>query len=252
MTVRLGFGVAAHLNSEILIIDEVLAVGDWNFQRKCISKMQEIAKESGRSIIFVSHQMQLIEMLCDCVILLNKGAIDFKGETIKGIEKYLNNTQYVNTIKLNQSRDNLDGISLTKITLTDSSKISRHTFLCGEQFRINLHIKVGKEYRAINPMFMVNVHTQDGIPILCQHNLLMGTSLNRFSRNNIVSCQFTDLALPESVYSITVMIFDSGTVLDKKENCFHFTIQGGNYLGHGDLPHIKYGPVIVKADWCIE
>jgi lipopolysaccharide transport system ATP-binding protein len=252
MTVRLGFGIAAHLNSEILIIDEVLAVGDWNFQRKCISKMQEIAKESGRSIIFVSHQMQLIEMLCDSVILLNKGAVNFKGETIDGIEKYLHHTQFNNTNTLKSTRHNPSGISLTNITLTDSNKISRNTFFCGEQFRINLHIRVGKKYQAINPMFMVNIHTHDGIPILCQHNLLMGTSLNRFAKDNIVSCQFIDLSLPESNYTITAMIFDSGTVLDKKENCSQFAIQGGNYLGHGDLPHIKYGPVIVKADWGIE
>ena len=252
MTVRLGFGVAAHLNSEILIIDEVLAVGDWNFQRKCITKMQEIAKESGKSIIFVSHQMQLIEMLCDSIIILNKGAVDFKGETRKGIEKYLHHAQSANGNILNQNKEDPTGISLTKITITDSKNILRSTFFCGEQFRINLHIKVGNKYQPINPMFMVNVYTKDGIPIFCQHNLLMGTSLKHFTKNNIVSCQFKDLALPETVYYVTAMIFDSGSVLDKKENCFQFTIQGGNYLGHGDLPHIKYGPVIVKAEWRIE
>ena len=75
MTVRLGFAVAVHLNSEILIIDEVLAVGDANFQKSCIKKISQIAENEGRSIFLVSHNMAMIEYLCSRVILLDKGGL---------------------------------------------------------------------------------------------------------------------------------------------------------------------------------
>jgi lipopolysaccharide transport system ATP-binding protein len=88
MKVRLGFSVAAHLEPEILIIDEVLAVGDMEFQRKCLGKMEHVA-ESGRTVLFVSHNMDAINTLCGRCLLLNSGKIAYDGDTKTAIEKYL-------------------------------------------------------------------------------------------------------------------------------------------------------------------
>ena len=88
MFVRLAFAVAAHLESEILIVDEVLAVGDADFQRKCMSKMDGINSDEGRTIIFVSHNMTSIKALCKSSILLNKGSIDMIGPTETVIQRY--------------------------------------------------------------------------------------------------------------------------------------------------------------------
>ena len=90
MYVRLAFAVAAHLSSEILIVDEVLAVGDAEFQRKCIGKMQEVASGQGRSVVFVSHQMQTVRQLCDRAISLTHGKISHSGSVDKTINFYLN------------------------------------------------------------------------------------------------------------------------------------------------------------------
>ena len=89
MYVRLAFGVAAHLEPEILIIDEVLAVGDAEFQKKCLGKMNEISK-SGRTVIFVSHDMNAIEQLCNKAVILKKGTLAEEGETHQLISHYLN------------------------------------------------------------------------------------------------------------------------------------------------------------------
>jgi lipopolysaccharide transport system ATP-binding protein len=89
MYVRLAFAVAAYLESEILIVDEVLAVGDAQFQKKCLGKMQDISKEGGRTVLFVSHNMQAITSLCNRVILLNNGTIIQDDETTKVIRNYL-------------------------------------------------------------------------------------------------------------------------------------------------------------------
>lgn len=89
MYVKLAFSVAAHLDSEIVIMDEVLAVGDMAFQKKCITKMREAAETEGRTVLYVSHNMNTIRQLCDRVIVLEKGRIVFQGDVEQGIDRYL-------------------------------------------------------------------------------------------------------------------------------------------------------------------
>ena len=88
MYVKLAFSVAAHLDSEIMIMDEVLAVGDIAFQKKCLDKMGDVSREEGRTILYVSHNMDTIRRLCDRCVVLDKGKIIFDGEVEKAIEIY--------------------------------------------------------------------------------------------------------------------------------------------------------------------
>lgn len=106
MTVRLGFAVAAHLDPEILVVDEVLAVGDAEFQKKAIGKMQDISRGEGRTVLFVSHNMASIQRLCKNGILLDKGTIAYSGPIQSTVQKYLSanlvQTEYINNqISLN-------------------------------------------------------------------------------------------------------------------------------------------------------
>ena len=89
MYVRLGFAVAAHLDPEILIIDEVLAVGDSEFQKKALGKMKNISNQEGRTVLFVSHNMQSIRQICETAILLDRGKLIYEGESSKVVDKYL-------------------------------------------------------------------------------------------------------------------------------------------------------------------
>jgi lipopolysaccharide transport system ATP-binding protein len=107
MQLRLAFAVAAHLEPEILIIDEVLAVGDAEFQKKCLGKMSEISK-SGRTVLFVSHDMNAIEQLCNKAIILQKGILKKQGETSKLISDYLNENKNFNFNEIKLS----EGVSL--------------------------------------------------------------------------------------------------------------------------------------------
>ena len=88
MYVKLAFSVAAHLDSEIMIMDEVLAVGDLAFQKKCLDKMGDVSREEGRTILYVSHNMETIRRLCDRCIVLEKGKIIFDGDVEQAIELY--------------------------------------------------------------------------------------------------------------------------------------------------------------------
>src|SRR3989454_980144 len=90
MYLRLAFAVAAHLEPEILVVDEVLSVGDAEFQKKCLGRMQTAAQEEGRTVLFVSHNLQAIRQLCERVVLLKQGQVAFVGEPHLGINGYLN------------------------------------------------------------------------------------------------------------------------------------------------------------------
>ena len=88
MYVKLAFSVAAHLDSEIMIMDEVLAVGDITFQKKCLGKMGDVSRQEGRTILYVSHNMETIRRLCDRCIVLDKGKIVFDGDVERAINLY--------------------------------------------------------------------------------------------------------------------------------------------------------------------
>ena len=92
MYVKLAFSVAAHLDSEIMIMDEVLAVGDMAFQKKCLDKMRDAAKKEGRTVLYVSHNMNTIRQLCDRCVVLNQGKVIFEGDVEKAIGIYMHNT----------------------------------------------------------------------------------------------------------------------------------------------------------------
>src|SRR4030095_10077881 len=89
MQLRLAFSVAAHLEPEILLIDEVLAVGDMEFQKKCLGKMEEVSKSDGRTILFVSHNLSFISGLCNSAILLNNGSLVKSGKTSDVVSEYI-------------------------------------------------------------------------------------------------------------------------------------------------------------------
>lgn len=121
MYVRLAFAVAAHLESEILIVDEVLAVGDAEFQKKCLGKMGDISKGEGRTVLFVSHNMTAIDQLCNKAIMLNGGQIRFNGSVSDCIDNYLKNDIYqtsniIKGIKYQNQEIVIDNIQINNIS----------------------------------------------------------------------------------------------------------------------------------------
>ncbi|GBU08603.1 ABC transporter ATP-binding protein [Bacteroidales bacterium] len=115
MTVRLGFSIAAHLEPEILVVDEVLAVGDAEFQKKAIGKMQDVSKGEGRTVLFVSHNMGAIKNLCNRLCCLNNGTVSYSGEVDEGINLYLKN---------NNSQDKNSNLTFSELKTTLENDIT--------------------------------------------------------------------------------------------------------------------------------
>ncbi|MFH1772973.1 MAG: Wzt carbohydrate-binding domain-containing protein, partial [Patescibacteria group bacterium] len=139
----LAFSVAAHLEPDILLIDEVLAVGDADFQKKCLGKMEEVTKKDGRTILFVSHNMGAIRQLCKKCILLEKGEIKMIGETNDIIKDYLDDNLIIGKSKVFIEPDLNKDVCFTKIwiidvdgNLTNNIEVNQNFYICLE-FDVN-------------------------------------------------------------------------------------------------------------------
>ena len=122
MYVRLAFAVAAHLESEILIVDEVLAVGDAEFQKKCLGKMGDVSKYEGRTVLFVSHNMNAVKSLCNSGIVLEKGNICYSGKAESAVNLHLNNDSFKSTSIKNLIKWQNPDIEIEQITINGSEK----------------------------------------------------------------------------------------------------------------------------------
>lgn len=154
MYVRLAFAVAAHLEPEILIVDEVLAVGDAEFQKKCLGKMHDVSENEGRTVLFVSHNLQAIKNLCQKTVILNNGELFASGPTAETLNSY---NELVRDIKIDaktdvnniQNRRGNGNIRFSGIDVTDSEGNKRYNFEIGESIRFKISYEVFKEMKGI-------------------------------------------------------------------------------------------------------
>jgi lipopolysaccharide transport system ATP-binding protein len=157
MYVRLAFAVAAHLEPEILIIDEVLAVGDAQFQKKCLGKMEDVSKNEGRTVLFVSHNMGVVTQLCKSAILLNKGSVAYTGNAIGAIDKYLS---------LNLNSDKYVSVNNDKEFFFESAELldeeNNFTNSFGASSKIILRIKVRKNIPNAFVKFSCTIQSKTG------------------------------------------------------------------------------------------
>ena len=153
MYVRLAFAVAAHINTDILIVDEVLAVGDAKFQKKSLKKMNDIS-ESGKTLLFVSHNMGAISQLCNKIVVLNNGEVSFIGEVQKGIEHYLGYSK--NKQKFDVSKYKTDTLEIKEVLLTHKDKREDTLFDIDEDILVHVNYEVLKRIEAVRMDIIVS------------------------------------------------------------------------------------------------
>ena len=167
MYVRLAFAVAAHLQSEILIVDEVLAVGDAAFQKKCLGKMDQISKEGGRTILFVSHSMDAVQKLCNTGILLNKGQLLFSGHIDQVVNRYVesnvsgNGLYHIEKNQLNP--DHLPGRILS-VKILNSKNEQSGEIAVGEPWKLQMEINLNKP--IANFVAGIGIQNIHGTPVV--------------------------------------------------------------------------------------
>ncbi len=168
MQMRLAFSVSAHLDSEILLIDEVLAVGDAEFQKKCIGKMDEVSKGEGKTILFVSHNFNLTSKLCNNSILIDQGLIKKVGPSSKIIFEYLNSFTKKQEISENEIYyDSKRIVKIKSITTIDKNNTHRYQFNSNEIIGIKISYQISENSNIIR--YGINIHNIDGINIFDSH-----------------------------------------------------------------------------------
>jgi len=181
MYVRLAFAVAAHLESEILIVDEVLAVGDAEFQKKCLGKMGEVSKGEGRTVLFVSHNMAAVQSLCGKGILLDNGLLSFNGSSSDVVDKYLNlklkDFKFENgTYNLSEHKNKInpkEGIQSVEI-YCDGRKTN--SLITGSKVEFHFNFTLSVEYKE--PVLGIVIKDEQEQPILGVNNRNTGNKLN--------------------------------------------------------------------------
>lgn len=172
MKVRLGFSVAAHLDPEILIIDEVLAVGDFEFQKKCLGKIEDVSSNQGRTVLFVSHNLEAAKSLCNRAIVLNRGSIFYDGFINTAIQNYLgvNNLSKESTIDLSTHSGKLNSdLGLLKAWIKVNGEESNEIY-AGQELKVKLSYRVEFFHLGIPMEVGFGLFDQEGKGLMAFNN----------------------------------------------------------------------------------
>ncbi len=220
MKVKLAFSVASHLDSEIMIMDEVLAVGDVSFQNKCIDRMKKVAEEEGRTILYVSHNMQTVKSLCDRCIVLSHGTKAFEGDTDEAIAIYmqdeaLDNTTYFDTSSAKRHPKCNQRHLLNSLELTGAE---RNQFSYGDVFPFKINWFSQNADEKLQMKMVVNgIDTTPVGVIFCgelKHNKGENSAVFNFDTSYLVPGKYTiDVILYDEDKSGSVMFYDRATAL---------------------------------------
>jgi lipopolysaccharide transport system ATP-binding protein len=239
MYVRLAFAVAAYLDPEILLIDEVLAVGDSEFQKKCLGKMGKVAKE-GRTVLFVSHNMAAIETLCDQCALLQSGKLAKIGPTSEVVNEYL---------LIHQADTKIFNGIIKQIVSVNESGIPAHALKAGQPIHLQIHLNT-KSQEIKTPILRLGFNNAIGQRIFTVATDLSVSQLPPLRGEQVVECRIPSAALLPGQYTIRASIAkDFVEALETIENAGEVTIEATDFFGTGKLPTSGQGVVMVQSEW---
>jgi lipopolysaccharide transport system ATP-binding protein len=252
MYVRLAFAVAAHLEPEILIVDEVLAVGDASFQQKCLGKMEEVSR-SGRTVLIVSHNMTVIEGLCERAILLEKGHVSKIGKTHEVVEGYADAIRGLagTEIDARRDREGLGEILLTRIELLDSDRHSVAAAITGRDVVIRMYYSCaeGKEFR--NCRVSVSVNGRKGQDLFVLSTDIVDPTPLSLRGEGYIDFIVPQLPLTGGAYFLQSYIESNGHAQDWIRNVAPFPVLDADYYGTGKLcpPGWEANGVLLRYHW---
>jgi len=251
MYMRLAFAVAAHLEPEILLVDEVLAVGDAAFQKKCLGKMGDVAKE-GRTVLFVSHNMAAVESLCNLALMLDDGRVRLIADPTQVVTEYIKSAVSSGGSRVNLSAHpgRIAGAQplMRELVISDDDGETAVVRM-GGTFSIRVRLVSA---RPIRPCFGMTVKTDRGFRIFHVSD--------RFSNqlracepvtSGVVTCEIVDLPLMPGRYVLDLWLedFTSQEERDMIVDAASFEVAPADLLGTGRLPPAGEGPVFYRARW---
>ncbi len=253
MYVRLAFAVAAHLDPEILIVDEVLAVGDAEFQQKCLGKMDSVAKTQGRTVLFVSHNMPAIRQLCARALMLDAGHVHADGLPTDVVGEYLSDARRGRFVELADWKDRAttDEARIVKVEITDDRGGAGCVAFGGELI-IRIHVMVNKPLQ--DPTFGVLVHDSMGGALLDLRSQNEGMRLGLVTKSIILEMRVPGITLYPGRYFLSPWISDWETKRDidfPRHCCVLDVLPAALELQDLKLDPL-WGKLFVKSKWKAE
>jgi len=248
MYVRLAFAVAAHLRSEILIVDEVLAVGDVEFQRKCLGKMRDVASD-GRTVLLVSHNMAAVANLCSRAVVLRAGRLAFDGDVSHAIAEYSarDGATMVGDLRDRHDRAGKGEIRSTSIALRRSDGELTRAVRPYEPFEIVLSYDAKVPLAAVD--VSVNIETPDGSRLLTLYSAFKNESFDVEPGPGTFVCRVAGLPLRPDTYTMDVFLGGNHAFYDHVERAVTFDIAPHDVYGSGRLPQWNEGPLLASYCW---
>lgn len=252
MYVRLAFAVAAHLEPEILVVDEVLAVGDVQFQKKCLGKMGEVSRE-GRTVLFVSHNMSAIESLCDRGILLDSGQIKIEGTAIEALEGYLHNTEHLaRNIPLEKRSDRSGSgraIASSLRILNDGGE-ETSTLQSGKDYTVEIGYfnPMGIQWQDI--ILSLDIFDERGTRVLLFRTNFTNENLTLKEVNGSIFCTIQNLPLANGLYRFSIFLSHADSeILDYIEDAALLAVEGGDFFKTGSAGLPSHCKILHEAHW---
>jgi lipopolysaccharide transport system ATP-binding protein len=245
MAVRLGFAVAAFLEPEILIIDEVLAVGDAEFQRKAIGKMQEVSQLQNRTVLFVSHNMSAIQSLTNRVILINDGNIASIGKTREVINEYLQfDNNEINTYKdLSIVRRKGTGeVLFVTVVVNNNKPIST-----GSNLNLTIRLKNSSSKEVKNARIDIGIDNSQNTRIAYLSNHILDKVISLLPYQEIeLLFKVEKIPLSAGKYGLTLYCEVAGQIQDWVKNAIYFEIRNIDFYKTGRFPQENQGSILLK------
>lgn len=251
MTVRLGFAVAAFLEPEILIVDEVLAVGDAEFQKKAIGKMKDVSSSGSRTVLFVSHNMASVKSICNRTIVVDEGSIVFDGNTDEAITHYLNlNDEEIQNKNLDERTDRVGGdhFKFTNLQILRGQQKSEEPVSSGDNVTFRLHYTSDNSLKNI--IGRIVIKKADGTEMTTLNNFHCDTPFSSIPTKGYFDCTIENLPLFEGNYILDIACIQDLSILDSIENAHEFVINEGDFYGTGKIPINKNG-FMLKNKWSV-
>jgi lipopolysaccharide transport system ATP-binding protein len=259
MYVRLAFSIAAHIEPDILIIDEVFAVGDAQFQKKSLTKMDEIIKKKGRTVVFVSHDLASVKRICRKVLLLINGEFVEYGDSNKVISRYVReinkDTPALGDKITKSSKKGSGEIKISRIVLLDKGNKYTKSAKSGSSLKIRIYYTLKLGVKLKNVLVGILVKTDLGVPVFLQHNQLTGDSFGLIKRNGYFELEIEELNLNVASYNVNVSFMKNngfgGEYYDCLDDAFNLFVSHGNFYRSGMFPGSFHGPMLVHGKWSI-
>ena len=249
MYVRLAFAVAAHLETEILLVDEVLAVGDVEFQKKCLGKMDEVAKQ-GRTVLFVSHSMATVLNLCSRAILLRAGRLVYDGLAEATIKHHLayHSSKTAQVLEDNPERSGNGVVRLVGARILNEVNQPTSHLIAGRPASFEFRYKnVSGNQRGCNILFAI--YNQLGVAVSCFDFSLNHGLVEQLGDSGVFTCHIPNLPLPIGQYYIVVRIEVSQEAADFVPHALVFDVVNSNFFKSGQTPPLRFCACLVDHTW---